>query len=59
MFQRFASALFGGDAEELRGSRAEGGLEEEQEAAGDDDWIVVDCLGESPGLLLLLSITDR
>lgn len=44
MLQRFASALFGGDAEEVIGSRAE---EEEQE----EDWILVDCLGESQSLI--------
>lgn len=49
MLQRFASALFGGDPEELKGSRVEGRREEEQEQ--DEDWILVECLGESPHLL--------
>lgn len=45
MLQRFASALFGGGVEELsRSDRAEGRKEEEEE-----DWILVDFLGESPG----------
>lgn len=45
MLQRFASALFGGGVEELSQSdRAEGCKEEEEE-----DWILVDFLGESPG----------
>lgn len=49
MLQRFASALFGGDPEELKGSRAEGGRgEEEQEEEQDEDWILVECLGELP-----------
>lgn len=54
MLQRFASALFGGDTEELKGSRAEGGLKEEEEREGgeqDEDWILVECLGMSPNLL--------
>lgn len=56
MFQRFASALFGGDAEELIGSRAEGGAEEQEEQ--EEDWILVDCLGES-SRHLFLSIADQ
>lgn len=45
MLQRFASALFGGGVEELSQSdRAEGSKEEEEE-----DWILVDYLGESVG----------
>lgn len=42
MLQRFASALFGGDAEEVIGSRAEEEQEEQEE-----DWILVDCLAEA------------
>lgn len=46
MLQRFASALFGGGVEELsRSDRAEGRKEEEEE----EDWILVDYLGESAG----------
>lgn len=51
MLQRFASVLFGGEAEEVRGSRAE----EEQE----EDWILVDCLGESPHHLLSSSAREE
>lgn len=44
MFQRFASALFGGDVEELsRSSRPEDGKEEEED---DEDWILVNYLGK-------------
>lgn len=46
MLQRFASALFGGDPEELIGSRTEEGRKEEEEQ--EEDWILVECLGESP-----------
>lgn len=46
MLQRFASALFGGDPEEQKGSRAERRWEEEEEQ--DEDWILVECLGECP-----------
>lgn len=45
MFQRFASALFGDDMEEMsRGSRPGDGKEEEEE---DEDWILVNYLGKS------------
>lgn len=57
MLQRFASALFGGDPEELKGSRAEGGRKEEEEEQ-DEEWILVECLGEFPQLLPL-SVTDQ
>lgn len=44
MFQRFASALFGDDVEELsRNNRPGDGKEEEE----DEDWILVNYLGES------------
>lgn len=44
MFQRFASALFGDDVEELsRCSRPGGGKEEEE----DEDWILVNYLAEA------------
>ncbi|XP_030013130.1 tumor protein p53-inducible nuclear protein 1 [Sphaeramia orbicularis] len=43
MFQRFASALFGDDVEEL--SRPGGGKEEEEEE--DEDWILVNYLTEA------------
>lgn len=44
MFQRFASALFGGDVEELsHRSRPE----DDKEVEGDEDWILVNYLGES------------
>lgn len=51
MLQRFASVLFGGEAEEVRGSPAE----EEQE----EDWILVDCLGESRHHLLCAVTSAR
>ncbi|XP_053183458.1 tumor protein p53-inducible nuclear protein 1 [Scomber japonicus] len=45
MFQRFTSALFGDDADELsRCSRAGDGKEEEEE---DEDWILVNYLAEA------------
>lgn len=45
MFQRFASALFGDDVEELSGcSRPGDGKEEEEE---DEDWILVNYLAEA------------
>lgn len=45
MFQRFASALFGDDMEELsRCSRSGDGKEEEED---DEDWILVNYLGKS------------
>ncbi|CAK6982960.1 tumor protein p53-inducible nuclear protein 1 [Scomber scombrus] len=45
MFQRFASALFGDDADELsRCSRPGDGKEEEEE---DEDWILVNYLAEA------------
>lgn len=44
MFQRFASALFGDDVEELsRGNRPGDGKEEEE----DEDWILVNYLAEA------------
>lgn len=44
MFQRFASALFGDDVEELSRSNRPGDGKEEEE---DEDWILVNYLGES------------
>ncbi|XP_060905478.1 tumor protein p53-inducible nuclear protein 1 [Labrus mixtus] len=45
MFQRFASALFGDDMEELsRGNRPGDGKEEEED---DEDWILVNYLAEA------------
>uniref|UniRef100_A0A8C4DNM1 Tumor protein p53 inducible nuclear protein 1 n=1 Tax=Dicentrarchus labrax TaxID=13489 RepID=A0A8C4DNM1_DICLA len=45
MFQRFASALFGDDVEELsRSSRPGDGKEEEED---DEDWILVNYLAEA------------
>ncbi|CAJ1063121.1 LOW QUALITY PROTEIN: tumor protein p53-inducible nuclear protein 1 [Xyrichtys novacula] len=45
MFQRFASALFGDDMEELsRGNRPGDGKEEEEE---DEDWILVNYLADA------------
>lgn len=46
MFQRFASALFGDDMEEMsRCSRPRDGKEEEEEE--EEDWILVNYLGKS------------
>lgn len=46
MFQRFASALFGDDVEEVsRGSRPGDGKVEETEE--DEDWILVNYLSKS------------
>lgn len=46
MFQRFTSALFGDDVEELsRRSRTGDGKEEEEEE--EEDWILVNYLGKS------------
>ncbi|XP_029928129.1 tumor protein p53-inducible nuclear protein 1 [Myripristis murdjan] len=45
MFQRFASALFGDDAEEL--SRGGGPGERKEEEEEDEDWILVDYLAEA------------
>lgn len=46
MFQRFASALFGDDVEELRQRAPPGGSGKENEEE-DEDWILVNYLGES------------
>lgn len=47
MFQRFASALFGDDVEEVsRGSRPGDGKVEETEEE-DEDWILVNYLSKS------------
>ncbi|KAM3872808.1 tumor protein p53-inducible nuclear protein 1 [Diretmus argenteus] len=45
MFQRFASALFGDEAEELSGRS--GGPGERKEEEEDEDWILVDYLADS------------
>ncbi|KAM8870377.1 tumor protein p53-inducible nuclear protein 1 [Spinachia spinachia] len=47
MFQRFASALFGDDGEEL--SRCSDKGEEEEEEEEDEDWILVNYLAKAGG----------
>lgn len=55
MFQRFASALFGDDMEELgRSSGPGGGREEAQQQEEDEDWILVNYLSESVGVGICL-----